>query len=298
MNKSKPLVFFGSDDFSAPSLKALVKAGYQIAAVVSRPDSLRGRGQKLGSPAVKAIAQSAGIDVFQPQYIDGRLVAKLGELSPAVGVLVSYGKMIPEGLLSLFEHGIINAHPSLLPKYRGPSPIESAILSGDRQTGVSIIRLNQKMDSGPIYSQKVYPLTGQETRPQLHEKLSNLAAELLLACLPDILEGRLQPVAQNESLATYCRLLSKKDGIAVPENETAQEMERKVRAYLNYPKVRLSVCGHQIILVKTRPVNSKTDGPLTINCAKGTLLAIDELVAPSGRTVSGADFIRGYCRRG
>ncbi len=294
MNKSLPLVFFGTENFSLPSLEALISGGYNVAAVVTRPDSRRGRGQRINEPAVKKLAQAAGIKLIQPLVFDDDLLKKLASLRPEAGVLVAYGKIIPQKVLRQFKTGIINAHPSLLPKYRGPSPIESAILNGDRTTGITIMRLSESMDAGPIYAQKTYGLSGNETRPALYGELAKLAADLLLEYLPAILGGKIQPVAQNEAAASYCKLLSRVDGIINPKRETAEQIERKVRAYLGYPKTRLRLLSHPVVITRAHPAGLPAESPLVIKCANNTFLAIDELIAPSGRRVSGADFLRGY----
>ena len=164
-NMSKTVVFFGTEDFSLTALQGLVTAGYTIAAVVTKPDSKRGRDQKLTPPSVKVFAHEQGIPVWQPTKL-AEITADIQALGDVAGVLVSYGKIIPQATIDLFDPGIINVHPSLLPLYRGPSPIESAIKNGDTQTGATIMQLAAGMDSGPIYAQMVHPLSGAETRPQ------------------------------------------------------------------------------------------------------------------------------------
>jgi len=290
--KSKTIVFFGTEDFSLDSLKALVNAGYNIGVVVTKPDSKKGRNQNLTPPAVKIFANEHNIPVWQPTKLD-EIVSNIAALDSPVGVLVSYGKIIPQKVIDLFNLGIINVHPSLLPKYRGSSPIESAILNGDTYTGVSIMQLSAEMDAGPVYAQIVHELTGKETQPDLHKTLSGAGAALLVNILPSIIDGSLQPVTQNESEATYTLLLNKKDAWLTPDTVSSKQAEQKVRAHLLFPKTKLNVMGHDIIITKAHVSdNSKT--PLDIKCTDGAFLSIDELVAPSGRKMTAISFINGY----
>ncbi|OYX39730.1 methionyl-tRNA formyltransferase, partial [Candidatus Saccharibacteria bacterium 32-50-10] len=196
------IIFFGTEHSSLTSLKALVEAGYNIAAVVTKPDAPRGRGQKVTEPPVKTFATERGIEVWQPIKLRD-IEQEIKSLQPAVGVLVSYGKIIPQSILDLFHPGIINLHPSLLPKWRGPSPIEAAIAARDRETGVSIMKLEAGMDSGPVYQQRALPLDGSETKQNLYTSLFDMGNQMLVDLLPDILSGKLQPVAQNHHDATY-----------------------------------------------------------------------------------------------
>lgn len=292
MSTSKTILFFGTEDFSAASLNALIKNGYHIAAVITKPDSLRGRGHHLVEPAVKKIAERHNIAVWQPHKLVD-IIPKITALQPAAGVLASYGKIIPQAVLDLFTPGIINIHPSLLPEYRGPSPIEAAIINGDHKTGVSIIKLIAAMDAGPIYAQADYELSGNETKPELYGQLAELGSDLLIRTLPDILSGTLAAVDQNDSSASYTHLISKQDGQINPAELTATQAERRVRAYLGYPKARLQVGPHEIIITKSH-VTKDGNTMLDIKCHDNTILSVDELIAPSGRLMSKAAFLNGY----
>lgn len=292
MNTSKTVIFFGTEDFSAASLNTLIMNGYQIAAVITKPDSLRGRGYQLVEPAVKVIAKRHNIAVWQPHKLVD-IIPKIIALQPVVGILASYGKIIPSSVLDLFTPGIINVHPSLLPKYRGSSPIEAAILNGDNETGVSIIKLVAAMDAGPIYAQETYTLNGTETKPELYGLLAEFGADLLVHVLPDILNGALTPVNQDETAATYARMITKQDGQLNPAELTAVEAERQVRAYIGYPKTRFKVGSHEIIVTKSHVVEAGST-ILDLACKDGLFLRIDELIAPSGRRMSAAAFLNGY----
>ena len=168
---SKTIVFFGTEEFSAVSLRRLIDDGFSIPAVITKPDSKKGRGKKMVPSAVKILAEEYKIPVWQPRKL-ADIVSDIKSLDDPIGVLVSYGKIIPQSVIDLFSPGIVNVHPSLLPKYRGPSPIETAILNGDDKTGISIMQLSADMDAGPVYDQLEVGLDGNETAPQLEEKLA------------------------------------------------------------------------------------------------------------------------------
>jgi methionyl-tRNA formyltransferase len=293
MSKSSNLIFFGTDNFSLPTLGKLLSAGWSIAAVITKPDSRGGRGQKPIVPKIKQLAQENGIDVWQPERM-AELAPKITGLKPTHGILVAYGKLIPRSIIDLFPGGIINLHPSLLPKYRGPSPIESAILSGDSDTGVSLMRLSSGMDEGPVYAHVRIELDSSETRPELYMELAQKAADLLLERLPAIIEGWLTPRHQDDKLASYSKLLRKTDGY-IDFTSSAQLYERQVRAFLGFPKSRAKLYEHELVLTKARVAQSIDDGALVVRCQPG-FLEILELVGPSGRSMSGADFLRGYKR--
>ena len=288
---SKTVIFFGTDTFSATALKSLIEAQYSIGAVVTKPDSKSGRGQRLTSPLVKQIAEQHNIPVWQPaKLID--IIDDIKEFDDPIGVLSSYGRIIPQAIIDLFIPGIINIHPSLLPLYRGPSPIETAILNGDTRTGVSIMKLTAEMDAGPIYAQEVYELDGSETAPQLYEELSALGGRMLIETLPGIIEGNILASPQANA-AIYCYLLKKEDAYINPEEITAVEAERHIRAFLSFPKTKLTLLDQSVIVTKAH-VSSEKVSALDIAFKDGQFLSIDELIGPSGRNMSGTDFLNGY----
>lgn len=291
-NISKTIIFFGTEDFSLTTLTALIDAGYPVAAVVTKPDSKSGRGQKLTPPAVKSLALEHNIPVWQPLKV-ADINESVQELGDVAGVLVSYGKIIPQSTLDLFSPGIINVHPSLLPLYRGSSPIESVIRNGDSKTGVSIMRLVAAMDAGPVYTQVAHTLTGYETRPELYNDLARLGADTIVPILPSILDGSLSATDQDDEKATYTKLLSKQDSPLQPQQVSATEAERLVRAHLGFPKTKVTILGHDIIITKSH-VSSESKTPLDVLCQDGAYLSIDELIAPSGRTMSAQAFMNGY----
>lgn len=291
-NTLKTIIFFGTEQFSLAALTGLIDAGYDIAAVVTKPDSKKGRGQKLVPPSVKVLATQHNIPVWQPTKV-AEINENIKALGAVAGVLVSYGKIIPQSTIDLFSPGIINVHPSLLPKYRGPTPIESAIKNGDEKTGISIMQLSAAMDAGPVYATKDYPLDGHETKPELYRALAITGTNFLLETLPRILDGSLAPTPQREDEATYCKLLQKTDAELDLAQLTATEAERTVRAHLGFPKSKVQIGDHAVIITKAH-VSATKKTPLDFACQDGAFLSVDELIAPSGRHMDAAAFLRGY----
>lgn len=286
------IVFFGTEDFSSQSLKVLIEAGLTPVLVVTKPDSKKGRGQKVTESAVKSLARQHDIPVLQPTKLS-EIHDDVTALDSPVGVLVSFGKIIPQATIDLFVPGIINLHPSLLPLWRGPSPIEAAIAAGDSQTGVSIMKLSREMDAGPVYVQRKLALTGTETQPELYDKLGQIGSQLLVDYLPGIVDGRHQPTRQDDTLVSFSHLLQKSDSLLDPTRLDAAAAERKVRAHLDFPKTKVEVDGAMIIIKRAHVAPTKTD-LLDIECRDGLYLVIDELIAPSGKTMDHASFLRGH----
>lgn len=291
MKPSKKLVFFGTEDFSVPALRRLIDGSWAILAVVTKPDSPSGRGQQMASPKVAAAAKKAGIKLLQPEKLPD-IKEELRRLQPDVGVLVAYGKLLPQDVIDIFPDGIVNLHPSMLPKYRGPAPIEAAILNGDTDTGVSLMRLTEAMDAGPVYDQRRLPLKGVEDRLDLYKSLSELGADFLLERLEPITKGWLTPKPQLETEASYTKLIKKDDG-RLDFNKPAEVLERQVRAYAGWPKSRATIHGQDVIITEARVAKDKDDGKLVIECSPGYLV-IEKLIAPSGKTMTGEEFLRGY----
>ncbi len=289
---SKTVVFFGTDEFSAVSLRELIAKGFTIGAVVTKPDTKKGRGRALTKSIVKQIAEENNIPVLQPSDVK-EIADDIKKIDSPIGVLVSYGKIIPESIIDLFSPGIVNVHPSLLPKYRGPSPVESAILNGDTETGVTIMQLSKRMDAGPMYSQITVQLKDTETAPELETQLAELGAQQLTLTLPAIMSGSAQPTSQDESVATYCQLLNKSDSHFNHAELTAEQAERRIRAFIAFPKTKLTIHGHSIIITKAHAINEAAS-PLDIKCSDRRFLSIDELIGPSGKTMNAKAFLNGY----
>lgn len=294
MTKTLPkIVFFGTENYSLITLKALLENNFNVICVVTKHDTKRGRGHKLVEPPVKVFAKSHNIPVLQPNKV-GEITEYIKQVQPVTGILVAYGKIIPQSVIDLFTPGIINVHPSLLPKYRGPSPIESAIANQDTETGVSIMRLDDKMDAGPVYAQTRQALTGRETKPELYNQLFHDGSALLTKILPDIVGGSLQAVPQNHSAATYCQLLHKDISHLDPETMNAAEADAHVRAYLEFPRSRLKINNVELIITKAHTGTSPLS-QLDVQCADGNWLVIDELISPtSGKKMTAEAFLRGH----
>lgn len=297
---SKTILFFGTEDFSAYTLTALIEKGFTIGAIITKPDSRRGRRASDSQPKVKTIGLAHNIPVWQPQRLS-EIADSIVQFDNPTGVLVSFGKIIPQSLIDLFEPGIINLHPSLLPLYRGPSPIEAAILAGDTVTGVSIMQLSARMDAGPVYHQETTPLTGSEISPELYESLGRYGATLLCDILPSIMNGSLTPKPQDDTQATYCQLISKQDGI-IDWHKPAVHLEREIRAYLGWPGSRTAVGTTDIIITRAHSQPSttlapgeytSTDTSLTFGTSQGAL-SIDQLKPVGKKEMPIKAFLAGY----
>lgn len=288
------LVFFGTELFSVPTLEALIDAGYDIAAIITKPDATRGRGRKSFVHPIKQIGLDHNIPVLQPEKLLD-IEDDLRALNTSCAILVSYGKLIPKRILNVFEPiGIINIHPSRLPEHRGPSPIEATIISGQKETAVSIMKLDESMDTGPVFLQESVSLSGTEAKPELSERLAQTGADALLKALPDILSGKLHPKPQKNTDVSVTSLILKTAGVLNPSTDTATILERKIRAYQGYPKPHLEVFNTDVIVTSSKVVENSDKHTLTIPCAGNSWLEITSLVGPSGKTMTGADFLRGY----
>lgn len=296
---SKTLIFFGNERLvsglpstDAPILRALIDAGYIIKAVVSHHTDSQSRSNRPLEVAI--VAAEHNIPVLLPNR-PSDIIDELRAFSADAGILVAYGRIISQDVIDLFPHGIINLHPSLLPMYRGPTPIESAILRGDTETGVSIMALSAGMDEGPIYAQARVSIDGQEDKFDLYATLAERGKDLLLETLPAILSGDLVPAPQDNQAATYSSLLTKSDGLLDPRTIDAAQAERHVRAYLGYPKSKVYIEGHTVTILKAH-ISTQKNTPLDILCRDGAFLSIDRLMTPNGKSVGADDFIRGYLR--
>ncbi|MBI5906494.1 methionyl-tRNA formyltransferase [Candidatus Saccharibacteria bacterium] len=306
MSKSKKptssktkLLFFGNERIAtavttaAPTLQALIDAGYEIEAVVaSHVDSISRQKRDL---EIGIVAHRHNIPVILlGDKIE--LIKKVKKHPAEMGVLVAFGRIIPQGIIDLFPKGIINIHPSLLPMYRGSTPLEAAMLNGAIETGVSIMHLSAEMDAGPVFAQARVSLNGSETKQELADRLSDLGAKTLVKILPAILDGSATAKPQDEKTATYSQILKKEDGI-LDWAKPAQQLEREVRAYAGWPRSITRLFGHKIIVTKARvtkpSAGDEKDKALIMRADPGWL-EITELIAPSGRKMSGADFLRGY----
>lgn len=290
------IVYFGNERLvsglkrtDAPVLRGLIERGYDIAAIVSHHTDSQSRNKR--DLEVAEIATAHDIPVLLPNK-PSEIIDELRSFGASAAVLAAYGRIISQEVIDIFPRGIINIHPSLLPRYRGPTPIESAILHGDPRTGVSIMQLSAGMDEGPVYAQAPIELSGTETKFDLFEIASQKGSELLFELLPGILSGSVAPEPQQGE-PTYSQLLRKDDGKLNLAELHAADAERHVRAYLGFPKTKLTVLDQPVIVTKAH-VTPEQKTPLDLKCQDGAFLSIDELIAPSGRTMSASAFLNGY----
>ena len=291
----------GSPQFAVPSLRALHDAGYRVTLAVTQPDRPAGRGGKVHAPAVKVAAQALGIHVFQPETLRDEAVQKRLTADGAdLFVVAAYGKILPQAVLDIPRKGVLNVHASLLPRWRGPSPITAAILAGDTETGVSIMELVRKMDAGPVISRVAVPVAPQETAGALEARLATLGAEELVRVLPGWLAGECRAEPQHESRATYCHLITKEDGW-LKAAMSASEAERAVRAYDPWPGAfvvyqaeRFSVWRAHVAAGEAAPAGTlrMIEGSPAIAFAGGWL-ALDEVQRPGGKRMSSSQFLAG-----
>jgi methionyl-tRNA formyltransferase len=294
------LVFFGTDAFSVPSLIRLLAEDWPIVAVVTKPDSQTGRGRVLTQPAVKRLAAAKGIPVLQPTAV-AQIKGDLERLKPTVGIVVAYGKIIPISILELFPQGLINVHASLLPKYRGSSPIEAAIINGDDRTGVTLMQIDHGMDTGPTYASSTFQLAGNETKPDLYERLAEMGAELLATRLRSILDDALVPLPQDNSQAVKVAMIKKLDG-AIDWSKPATTIEREIRAHLGWPGSFTSLLGCDMTITEAHvlPRSGKAGQPyktssaeLAVYCGHDSLVL--DRVKPAGkREMTGSEFLAGH----
>lgn len=207
------VLFYGSPDFALPTLRALIDSPYRPIAVITQPDARAGRGRSLKPPPIKKLAAEHGIPALQPARLrDPAAIAQIGSLKPDLQVVAAYGQIIPTEILDLPAHGTLNVHASLLPRWRGASPISAAILHGDAETGVTIMLVDETEDTGDILRQRVTVIDPAEHAGHLSDRLAELGAELLLETMPDWLEGSIAPVAQQQEQASRARRMKKQQG--------------------------------------------------------------------------------------
>ena len=296
------ITFMGSPDFAIPALRALCDAGHNVSLVVTQPDRPAGRGKKQGIQPVKVEATKLKIPVFQPESFKNlKNMERLIEASPDLIVVAAYGIILPVQVLKIPTLDTINIHPSLLPRWRGPSPIQSAILEGDNITGVSIISLNEHMDAGPILMQKEVLIGAEETAGQLSDRLAEAGAAALLECVDTMQKGDISSRQQNIKEATFCKLISKEMG-ELNRGMTLAQAERSVRAYSPWPGAFVNYRGSKLAIWRAHgvPIEMKVpygtflkyDDSPAINLPGG-ILVIDELQKSGRSRIKGSDFLNG-----
>lgn len=300
------LLFAGTPAFAVPALEALLASGQSPLAVLTQPDRGSGRGRKVAAGPVKQVALDAGIDVLQPERLkDGELLARLRDLQPDLLVTAAYGLILPRSLLGLPRYGCWNLHASLLPRWRGASPINQAILHGDAETGVSLMQMEPGLDTGPVLARARTAIGASESAGTLHDRLAPMAAGLLLDTLNKLVAGALPPAEpQDERQATHAPLLSKADA-RLDWNQPAAALARAVRAFNPWPVAFATIEGQDIRIFRARP-GGPVDAPagqlvrghgrsdaVVVGCAEGSL-EILELQAPGRRRVAAADWLNAH----
>lgn len=296
----------GSPAFAVPALEA-VRARHDVALVVTQPDRPAGRGKRTSPPPVKVAAERAGIPVMQPRATKKAAFPEaLRETSADLGVVVAYGRILTRAALSAFPRGCLNIHASLLPEYRGAAPIPRAIRAGERETGVTIMRLDEGMDTGPILAARREPIRDDDTAASLSERLSALGAELLVEVMADVEAGRAAETPQDEAAATYAPPLSKAEG-AIEWSRPAREVRDHIRAMDPWPGAVAALRGEVVALFSPRLAEAAEAGDaagaapgeilgarreLVIACGEGAI-AVGEVRPPGKRRMPAGDFARG-----
>ena len=300
------VVFMGTPKFAVPALRALVERGHVVAGVFTQPDRRAGRGRKLRASPVKIFSEERGLPVFQPRSLrqdTESARSNLAELAPDAVIVAAYGLFLPDEVLRLPRLGCLNIHPSLLPRHRGPSPVTTAILDGDEATGVTIMLLDEGMDTGPILAQQETRIAADETAEELTERLFELGANLLVDSLDRWEQGQIVPTPQNDEAASVTSRLEREDG-RIDWSQSADSLARRVRAFTPWPGAFTTWRGRTLKVLSARSLDVSLDG------TPGTVVRLDDSVIAvltgsgalevqnlqiEGRlAMSTADFVRGY----
>lgn len=297
------VVFMGTPDYAAETLKALIASEHTVVGVFAQPDKPVGRKQILTPPPVKTLASENGIPVFQPATLrDGAALKIIEELKPDIIVVVAYGKILPQEILSFPKYGCINGHASLLPKYRGASPIQWSIVCGEKNTGVTVMQMDAGMDTGDILLSEETEIKEGETAGELFERLAPISARLILETLDDIINGDIIPEKQNEAEASYAPIL-KKEMAQLDFKKSAEELECAVRGFNPWPSAYIILEGKRIKVLKSA-VGGKTDAPagtvtngdtaFEIACGDGKVLRILVIKPEGGKEMPAENWLRGH----
>ncbi len=304
MISDKTIVFAGSSLFSLPILKATVDLGFQSTIVLTQPPKKQGRGlRKIPNPTME-LAEKLELEIITVESFDDEQTKKtLSSLSPDVFLSAAYGKLIPNWFFELFSSEVLNVHPSLLPAWRGASPIQSAILNGDKATGISIMRMTKQIDEGPVFLSEKIKIDKNDTSTSLSEKLSNLAGKIIKQSLGQILSGKIQAQEQDHDNATFSKKIQKSDG-RVTWEDTAESIDRKVKAYNPWP-IAFTHLGEQYLRIWDTDLSLDTNnynkpGSVIEHNEQGVLVSTGDgnrlvkKIQPAGKEPMGAsDFARG-----
>ncbi len=299
------ILFMGTPEFAVAPLEHLVREQFEVVAVYTQPDKPSGRGRALLPSPVKRAALALGLEVVQPASLkEAGVVAQIADFHPEVIVVAAFGQILPQAVLDIPRYGCINVHPSLLPKFRGASPVAAAILAGEEVTGVSLMLMDRGLDTGPILAQEKVAISAQDTTGSLTAKLSQVAARLLLEVLPRWTRGEITPQPQSEAEASYCAPLRKEEG-EIDWHQPAVDLWRRVRAFQPWPGAYTRWRGKRLELIEAVPLPAQE--PLAV----GQVVALEQGGAAFGigtgegilgvvkvqlegkRAMSAAEFLRG-----
>jgi methionyl-tRNA formyltransferase len=298
------IAFFGTPAFAVPALEALGASRHAVAAVITQPDRPRGRGQKTTHSAVKAFAVAAGLPVLQPPSLaDPAFVSALAGFSLDLGVVAAYGRILTDAVLTIPRLGMVNVHASLLPRYRGAAPVHRAVIAGDRETGITIMRVVKALDAGPMLASARRPIGDNETSEQVERDLARMGASLLASTIDRLVEGTVVEVDQVEADATYARRLTKDDGV-LDWTLPAERIHNLVRGLHPWPHAHTFLEGKRLILLRSTALDEPAGaapgtileaGGDRIRVATGTgTLSIDELQAEGRRPMAAREFLAGH----
>lgn len=304
MNRAFKIIFMGTPQFSVPALNALHEEEYDVIMVVTPPDRPRGRGRKVSPSAVKKAALNLGYPVVQPHSIKtAEFAVTIKELEPDFLVVIAFGHLLSGKLLTIPRIGTINVHASLLPKYRGPAPIQWAIINGEKETGVCTQLMEKELDTGSILIRVKEPIYSDDTADTLHDRLAVKGADVLIETLKAFVDNRIQPIPQDHSLATYAPMLSKDDGL-INWNTPAESLVNFIRGVDPWPgaftflgEKRLKIFKSRSIAVEvTEPPGTVLKGfadELRVATARG-VLSVEEIQGASGKRLPIKDYLRGH----
>ena len=297
------LIFAGTPDFAVPGFRALLNdENFKILAVITQPDKPVGRHQILTPPPIKTEAQKNNIPVWQPDKI-AEIKEKIRQINPDLAVLIAYGQIIPQEILDIPRFGWVNVHGSLLPRWRGAACVQAPILVGDKKTGVTIMKIEKGLDTGPILKQTEMKIDPKETAETLHDKLSTLGSEILPDAIKDYIDGKIELKPQNNSEASYAPTLKKEDG-EINWQKKAEEIERMARAFYPWPGTWANWQNKKIKIISVSPASLKInsykigqiflhDNQLAVQCGQNALI-IKKLQLEGKKETTAEEFLRGY----
>ncbi|HEX9664621.1 MAG TPA: methionyl-tRNA formyltransferase [Patescibacteria group bacterium] len=303
MKQNKKIIFIGTSEFASIILENLIKNDQAPHIIVSRPDKPRGRKKEIIDNQVVKFAKEKKTQLLQPEKISS-IFNLLKETDPDLIIVAAYGRIIPKKIIDLPRFGSINVHPSLLPKYRGPSPIQFTLLNGDQFTGASIMLMDDKMDHGPIIAQEKHKISNRETFLTLQKELADLSSKLLIKTLPQWLNQSIKPMEQNHQFATFTKILTKKDG-KIDWSKTADDIDQQIRAFDSWPGTWAGWNNKILKIHKAHPaeidLNNQQFGQvfqddynnIIVRCGFGNLI-LDRLQMEGKKEMSAADFVRGH----